>query len=84
MRDGNDEVNYPFGWKGGANYYRETTEPGEDQADEQRMRQKYFAHAFGEIPCLLLPHPGNPVKCDSHCEFGGKLIVRKTCFPIFF
>ena len=80
VRDWNDEDDYPFGWEGGEKYLKETTEPGEDQAEEHRMRRKYFQHAFGEIPCLLLPHPGRAIKSSDPCKFGGEKYCPFTVF----
>ena len=72
VRDWIDDEDYPFGWEGGERYFRESTYPDENQAEEHRMRQKYFRKAFGEISCLLLPYPGTAVKSGDVCKFGGR------------
>ena len=70
IRDWNDD-DYAFGFDGGKTYFSDVTEPSEDQALEHSMRQSYFADAFEEIPCLLLPHPGSEIKKDP-CKFGSE------------
>jgi len=72
VRDWVDDDDYSFGWDGGEKYFRESTEPDQNQAAEHRMRQKYFRNTFGHIPCLLLPYPGAVVRSGDVCKFGGQ------------
>lgn len=71
MRDW-DEDAYPPGFEGGNKYFSELLEPDQSSANEHSLMRDHLKDTFGDIPCLVLPHPGSAVrKKDVPCYIKG-------------
>ena len=84
--DGNDnDQSFPYGMEGGKKYFKALIRDDyTNKAKEQKMMREYLDHAFGEdIPCCLLPHPGNAVgrKSCSIADLSGDF--RRESFKFF-
>ena len=62
---------YSFGFEGGEKYFREAIAPEEGHAEEHEMMKEYLNDTFGNIPCCLLPYPGEVVRRHNVGAFGG-------------
>ena len=58
--DQSSDQHYPYGMEGGRKYFETLVKRDFLQkAKEHQLLSKYLDHAFGgNIPCWLLPHPG--------------------------
>ena len=61
--DNDDDQDFPYGMNGGKKYFETTIrDDSGGRATNHVMMHKYFDYAFGkDIPCCLLPHPGDAV-----------------------
>ena len=66
---------YGFGFEEGRRYFRETIDPKDGHAEEQKMMKDYLDETFGEIPCCLLPYPGEAVQKKNVETFGGRFTL---------
>ena len=66
--DSDEDQNFSYGTEGGKRYFQTLIEEDfPNKAEEHKAMREYLQFAFGEnIPCCLLPNPGN-------------VFVRKTC-----
>ena len=67
-----DNQSFPYGMEGGKKYFKALIRDDyTNKAKEQKMMREYLDHAFGEdIPCCLLPHPGDAVG-RKNCSIAG-------------
>ena len=65
-----DEEDFAYGMDGGKKYFNKLIGHGStNEARLRKMRREYLEHAFGNnIPCCLLPHPGNAVFAQETCN----------------
>ena len=60
--DDGDHQDFAYGTDGGKKYFEALIEDSPNRATEHQMMQEFLEYAFGKnIPCCLLPHPGNKV-----------------------
>ena len=80
-----DEQSFPYGLEGGKAYFKALIrDDSPSKAKEQKMMREYLDHAFGkDIPCCLLPHPGDAVgrKSCSVADLSGDF--RRESFEFF-
>ena len=80
-----DEQSFPYGLEGGKAYFKALIrDDSPSKAKEQKMMGEYLDHAFGkDIPCCLLPHPGDAVgrKSCSVANLSGDF--RRESFKFF-
>ena len=63
---------YSYGFEGGKKYLKDVIEPKVGHAKEHQMMKEYRDQTFGEIPCCLLPFPGEAIRRKSVGSYGGR------------
>ena len=83
--DADDNQDFPYGIEGGKKYFetlilRDSTK----RAEEHEMMREFLVYALGDnIPCCLLPYPGDAVGCNSCSVADLSNDFRRESFSFF-
>ena len=86
VRDSNDVVDDDdYGMEGGKKYFKAAfQEDDQNKAEEHKMMREFLKFAFGDnIPCCLLPHPGDAVKRETCSVTDLNDDFQKETFKLF-
>ena len=80
-----EEQNFAYGMEGGKQYFETLIEEDfPNKAKEHKAMREYLQYAFGEnIPCCLLPHPGNAVAGETCSVADLSEDFRRESFKFF-
>ena len=80
-----DNLDYGYGLDGGKEYFQTLIRnDSPNKAKEHQMMRDYLDYAFGEeIPCWLLPHPGDAVYRKHCCVADLNECFRRETFNFF-
>ena len=83
--DADDNENFPYGTEGGKKYFETLIlRDSAKRAEEHKMMREFLVYALGDnIPCCLLPYPGDVVGCNSCSVADLSSDFRRESFSFF-
>ena len=82
---GDDDEDFPYGTEGGKKYFHPIIQDkSSNKATEHKILREFLEYAFGnDIPCCLLPQPGNAIGRKSCKVADLNKEFQQECFKLF-